>query len=119
MQIHVVEDNPDMLESLRMLLELRGFRVKSYLRGLELLDAADRIGPDDVVISDYYMPDVNGVELLKRVRQVEPKVRALLLTGSREEGIVASARNLTKCGIVYKPLDVESLERAIYEVKAA
>jgi len=119
MHLHLVEDNPDMLESLRMLLQLRGFQASGYLRARELLAASERVGPDDIVISDYYMPDLNGVELIRRLREVEPRESALLLTGSREEGILSAARSVPNCSVVYKPLDVESLERAIFQLKAA
>lgn len=119
MKIHLVEDNPDMLDSLRMLLELRGHEVRTYLRALDLIDGLQGIAADDVVISDYYLPDMNGVALLRRVRETQPRVKGVLLTGSRENGIAASAKSLPKCVVLYKPLDIESLERSIRQLKAA
>jgi DNA-binding NtrC family response regulator len=119
MKIHLVEDNPDMLESLRMLLELRGYQVRTYLRALDLIDGLDAVGPADLIISDYYLPDMNGVALLRRVRETHPRVKGVLLTGSRENGIATSAKSLPDCAVLYKPLDFESLERSIRQIKAA
>jgi two-component system phosphoglycerate transport system response regulator PgtA len=118
MKIHLVEDNPDMLESLRLLLELRGYRVKTYLRALDLLEAtgAEAVEPGDIVVSDYYLPDMNGVELMRRVRDHQPRVRTVLLTGSREQDIAAAARKLRDCTVLYKPLDFEALERGIFRI---
>ena len=108
-----------MLESLRMLLELRGYEVRTYLRALDLVDGLPGVSSEDVVISDYYLPDMNGVALLRRVREDQPRVRGLLLTGSREHDIAASAQALQKCMVLYKPLDIDSLERSIRQLKAA
>jgi DNA-binding NtrC family response regulator len=103
-----------MLESLRMLLELRGYKVRTYLRALDLLDEIDGIRADDTVVTDYYLPDMNGVDLLKRIRFERPRVRALLLTGSREIGVVKSARAaLSDCTVLYKPVDLEALEKGL------
>jgi DNA-binding response OmpR family regulator len=117
MHIHLVEDNPDMLESLRMLLELRGFSVKAYLRGLDLLDRIDAIGDDDIIVSDYYLPDINGIELVKRVQQRHGSVCALFLTGSREQSIVKAAAAVPRSAVLYKPLAVEALEEGIRALK--
>jgi DNA-binding response OmpR family regulator len=53
---------------------------------------------------------MNGVELLKRVRQSEPGVRSLLLTGSREEHVRQAASAVPDCDILYKPVDFATLE---------
>lgn len=119
MRIHIVEDNADMLESLKMLLEMRGWEVHGYLRALDLLEKSGAVGADDVLVSDYYLPDMNGVELVKRVREGQPRVRVLLLTGSREDSVAASARALRGCRVLYKPLDVDALEEGIRKLKAA
>jgi DNA-binding NtrC family response regulator len=119
MTIHLVEDNADMLESLRMLLELRGHQVRTYLRALDLVDNIESIAPDDIVISDYYLPDINGVALLRKIRESHPRLKGVLLTGSRENGIAASAKSVPNCAVLYKPLDIESLERSIRQLKAA
>lgn len=111
--VHLVEDNADMLESLRMLLELRGYGVRTYLRALDLLDRVETVGEQDAVVSDFYLPDMNGVSLLKRVRETRPRVRILLLTGSREDGVSSAAKALSDCTILHKPIDFESLERGL------
>lgn len=114
MKIHLIEDNADMLEALRMLLDLRGYRVRTYLRALDLLDALAGVGPDDIIVSDYYLPDLNGVQLLKQVRVRHPGVRAVLLTGSRENDIASLAHGVPECTVLYKPVDFDALERGLF-----
>ena len=113
MKVILVEDNADLVESMRLLLQLHGHEAKCYLTGSELLQDLSGIGEQDLVVSDYYLPDLNGVELLKRVRAERPGVKAILLTGSREDGIVKAAQAIPGCGVLFKPLEYESLARSM------
>jgi DNA-binding NtrC family response regulator len=114
----LVEDNADLAASMRMLLELRGYDIVCYLSAQGLLEHAAELDDGDVVISDYYLPDLNGIELLKRIRAHRPAVKAILLTGSREQGIVDAARAIAGCRVEFKPLDYEALDRSIRAVRS-
>jgi DNA-binding NtrC family response regulator len=118
MKLVLVEDNADLAASMRLLLELRGYDIVCYLNAQALLERIGELEDGDVVISDYYLPDLNGIELLKRVRGYRPAVKAILLTGSREQGIVDAARAIPGCRVEFKPLDYEALDRGIREVAA-
>jgi DNA-binding response OmpR family regulator len=113
MKLVLVEDNVDLAETMRILLSIRGHEVECYLNGQEFLRNAHSLGDGDVLITDYYLPDLNGIELLKRARTQRPALQAILLTGSREESITRAARRLPGCRLEFKPLDYESLERSI------
>ena len=116
MKVILVEDNADLAESMRHLLQIHGHEAKCYLSATELLDEVGGIGEDDLVVSDYYLPDLNGVELLKRIRAERPRVKAILLTGSREDGIVRAAQAIPGCGILFKPLEYEALARSMLKL---
>ena len=118
MTLILIEDNADLAWTMRTLLELRGYQVKCYLSGSEFLQQSASLTDDDVVITDYYLPDLNGIELLKRVRAKRPRIKAILLTGSREDGIVQAAQGIPDCQVEFKPLDYESLDRRIREVRS-
>jgi len=118
MKLVLIEDNADLALTMRVLLEIRGYDVKCYLRGHEFLREAAALEPQDVLITDYYLPDVNGIELVKRARAACAGVKAILLTGSREEAIVRAAREIRDCRVEYKPLDYEALERGINAIRA-
>lgn len=117
MKIVLVEDNPDLAETMRILLRLRGHDVDCYLSGQEFLQKADRLADDDIVITDYYLPDLNGIELLKRVHALQPAVKSILLTGSREESIARAAGRIPGCRVEFKPLDYDALDRGIRAIK--
>ncbi len=86
-RVLVVEDNPDTAESLKMLLELLGHRVRTVYDGVAALDAAHG-SPPDVMLVDIGLPGMDGYELARRVRQDPDLDRVVLiaLTGyGREE----------------------------------
>jgi CheY-like chemotaxis protein len=78
--ILLVDDNLDGLLVRRSLLEELGYRVQSARNGedgLKLFEA----NSFDVVVTDYRMPRMNGVELIGRIRQLNPNARIILLSG--------------------------------------
>jgi two-component system response regulator FixJ len=65
--IYVVDDDAGVLGSLRFLLETDGFTVRTFRSGTAVLSAALSAGVDCFVI-DYKMPDMNGIDLARRLR---------------------------------------------------
>ncbi|HWF03248.1 MAG TPA: response regulator [Candidatus Angelobacter sp.] len=82
-KILFVDDEPEALDIFKQLLE-SDFRVDTAVgaaAGLELINAN---GPYAVVVSDMRMPDMDGLEFLKRVHQISPNTVSMILTGHRE-----------------------------------
>jgi CheY-like chemotaxis protein len=76
----LVDDNRDGLLVRSSLLEELGYQVKSAKNGeegLKLFESSNF----DVVVTDYRMPRMNGVELIERIRKVNPNARIILLSG--------------------------------------
>jgi CheY-like chemotaxis protein len=117
MKLVLVEDNADLALSMRMLLEMRGYEVRHFLSGQDFLAHCTALDEGDVIITDYYLPDFNGIELVRRARALRPNVKAIVLTGSREKGIAQAARAMRGCRLEHKPLDYEALDRSIREVQ--
>ncbi|HWR93463.1 MAG TPA: response regulator, partial [Desulfobacterales bacterium] len=76
-----VDDDPKVLAGIRRQLRKKVpiETVESGRAGLEAMHAS---GPFSVVVTDYCMPEMNGIEFLTRVRQVAPETVRVLLTGS-------------------------------------
>jgi CheY-like chemotaxis protein len=79
-RILVVDDEPDVLESWRKTLELADYSVTAVSRVDEAL-AACREGPIDLVILDFIMPTMSGLELLNRLREYSPTIRSIVVSG--------------------------------------
>jgi CheY-like chemotaxis protein len=88
-RILVVDDDEDNLKLFTIVLEYAGFRVMSYIDPLEALNEF-KPGYYDLAILDYLMPNLNGVELSKKLRQKDESIKILILTASHEQLITRS-----------------------------
>lgn len=106
--IYVVDDDAGVLSSLRFLLESDGFTVRTFRNGAALLNAARSTGVDCFVI-DYKMPDMNGIDLARRLRKRDMAAPIILITGYPDENIAARAAAAGVHDVLQKPLLDESL----------
>src|SRR5262249_61579939 len=81
--IGVVEDDSGILDLIKDILEVEGFDVLSYHDGIRALDAFESDTPD-LVITDITMPEMDGIQLLRRLRE-KSDTPVILLTGRTEE----------------------------------
>jgi CheY-like chemotaxis protein len=79
--ILLVDDNTDGLLVRRALLEEAGYSVHSACNGEEGLKLFEGSNTFDVVVTDYRMPKMDGLQLIKRIRQLKPASRIVLLSG--------------------------------------
>jgi two-component system, LuxR family, response regulator FixJ len=106
--VYVVDDDADVLGSLRFLLETDGFDVRTFRNGASLLNAVRSTGVDCFVI-DYKMPDMNGIDLAGRLRNRDIAAPVILITGYPDENISARAEAAGVRHVLMKPLLDESL----------
>ena len=106
--ICIVDDEPGILKTLSELLEDEGYQVTSAKNGADALDVI-RQDPPDLVFLDIWMPDLDGLEVLKRVRQQFPNMMVIVMSG---HGSIETAVQATKLGAydyLEKPLDSEKI----------
>ena len=106
--VYVVDDDADVLGSLRFLLETDGFDVRTFRNGASLLNAVRSTGVDCFVI-DYKMPDMNGIDLAGRLRNRDVAAPVILITGYPDENISARAEAAGVRHVLMKPLLDENL----------
>ena len=106
----LVDDDELVLSTLRALLELDGgFQVLEFTDSLRAIEELGRL-PVDIVISDYLMPGMNGVDVLKKARSLQPEAMRILLTGFADKQ--NAIRALNEAGIyqyLEKPWDNDQL----------
>lgn len=108
--IILVEDDHALSRVWKSLFEMLGYRIDVYQSGSELLERQESIAGCDILVTDYYLPDLNGVELVKEVRQRFPALPVIVLTGSHEAFIKDAVARLSHCQILYKPLNVADIQ---------
>lgn len=114
--ILIVDDDVQVLRSLCFLLEAEGYVVKTYESSQALLDES-RLPENACLVIDYRMPDINGLDLLTRLRERFPKVPALLITGYPDDSIETRAAHIG-IKVVRKPHLDDTLLHSIQQILA-
>jgi DNA-binding NtrC family response regulator len=112
----IADDEPALARVYANTLRSVGFEVELVADGaqaLELLLERDYTA----LISDVRMPGLNGIELLREVRQRRPNVPVILVTGQRDAEIYDAARDLGSLRYLLKPVRMEQLIRAVHNAK--
>lgn len=116
--VYVVDDDVDVLKSLRFLLETEGFDVRTFGSGAALLDTAAEGGIDCLVI-DYKMSELDGLELAQRLRERLITAPIVLITGYPDEQIRAKASAAGIAQVLLKPHLEDSLVRSVCDAMQA
>lgn len=106
----IVDDEEMVLTSIRSLLKIEtDYRVECYTDPRQALDQASRNGMD-LVIADYLMPGINGIELLTQLKALHPEATRILLTGyADKESAVKAINQVGLFQYVEKPWDNSQL----------
>lgn len=118
--ILLVDDEPDILDSLRDLLEacIDGVQVQCATSGAAALQALQERRMD-LVISDYKMPGMNGLEFLGKAKELAPRVPRVLATAFPDVDIAVRAINEASIhSFVTKPFDPERLLQVVKDILA-
>jgi len=107
-KILVVDDEDSIRASLAGILEDEGFRVMHANDGITALDVLRRELPD-LVLLDIWMPRVDGIETLRKIKELYPSLSVIMMSG---HGTIETAVKSTKMGaydFIEKPLSLEKL----------
>ena len=119
----LVEDDPLVRRSMERTLLMVGCRVRSVPGGAQALDLFRETvdGPDafSVLITDLTMPGrYDGVQLLRRVRELDPEIPAVLCSGVLHRSNISSYRDAGFQTILRKPFGVQEIVTALTEALA-
>jgi two-component system, OmpR family, response regulator len=108
LRVLVVDDEPHIAEIVCMALKLEGFEVASANSGLKAVESAKTFRPDALVL-DIMLPDIDGLEVMRRVRAVSADVPVLFLTA--KDSVEDRVAGLTAGGDDYvtKPFSLEEI----------
>lgn len=104
-EILIIDDDPQILRVLRSILEREGYAVREAANGktaMALLEEA----PPDLVVSDMYMPEMDGIEFLIRVQDLYPGLGIVAMSGGgfmAKEELLSDAFHLGAIQVLAKP----------------
>ena len=108
----IVDDEIDIREFAKSFFVKRDIEVFTASGGAEALEIIDRDQPD-LVLLDVQMEEINGIEVLKRLRKDKNDVNVIMVTGAEDPAIINEANSLGVKGYVHKPLVLEELEKIV------
>ncbi|MBM3328098.1 MAG: response regulator [Calditrichaeota bacterium] len=117
-RILIVDDERPIGEFLTEFLTEKGYEVFFADNGPDALTLVKRIRPH-VVLLDINMFGMNGLETLRRINEIDPRVGVLMVTAMREEEIGREALQLGAVDFITKPIDFDYLESSLlYKLSA-
>lgn len=113
-KILLVDDEPDFLTLMGLRIESWGYGLIRVSGGREALKALQTKGPD-VVVLDYLMPEMDGVETLKKIRKINKNIPVIMFTAHPEMKVISGTEHLGVSAFIPKLSgfqDTESLLRS-------
>lgn len=113
--ILVVEDEPDVLDMTKRILERLNYRVFTANNGKEALEVCDQHqGQIALVLTDVVMPEMGGIELLRVIRERNPSLPVVIMTGYSPQNAEGNPILEQIAGYMEKPLVLEQIAQIIY-----
>jgi len=110
--VHVIDDDEAVRDSLKFLLRTAGMEVRTYESATAFLDALPGINAG-CIITDVRMPDISGVDLLRRLKELKVGVPVIVITGHGDVQLAVEAMKIGAVDFIEKPFDDDLLLAAI------
>jgi len=116
-EVCIVDDDPSVLKSMHYLLASEGLKVRPFSKARDFLAyAGTRHVP--VVVTDIWMDDVTGLELLARLCAISPKTKVIVVTAREDSAARATATAIGPVAFFTKPFDDEKFLTAVHDALA-
>lgn len=113
MNVLVVDDEPKVRQLLEQILTARGCQVRLAADGLEGLTAFKE-QPAEVVITDIRMPKLNGLELMRELKHLDPLLNIVVITAYPSIEGAVEAMKYGACDFITKPFDLAQIQAILY-----
>src|ERR1700686_4211569 len=110
--VHVIDDDEAARQSLAFLLRANAIEVQTYESGTVFLGAAPSL-KSGCVITDVRMPEISGIELLRRLKELKIFLPVIVITGHGDVPLAVEAMKFGAADFLEKPFNDESLLAAV------
>jgi DNA-binding response OmpR family regulator len=110
----IVDDEIEICEFLKSFFEDRDFKVAVASNGAQALEQVALFHPE-VVLLDIQMPGMDGLQVLKRIKEIYPKVKVIMVTAVETQEKIEEAMRLGADNYITKPLSLEYLEKDVQD----
>ncbi|MDB5083272.1 MAG: two-component system response regulator [Bacilli bacterium] len=113
-KVLIVDDQYGIRVLLHEVLESEGIKIFEAPNGPTALDIVANEQPD-LVLLDMKIPGMDGLEILRHIRQIEPKTKVIMMTAYGELDLIQEAMALGALTHFTKPFDIDELRMAVNE----
>lgn len=117
-RVLIVDDSPVLRIMLQEMLESLGHAIVGEAENGASALALYKEKKPDLVTLDVSLPDINGIEVLEKLRKSDPRANVLMVTGNDQKAIEAKALALRALGVLRKPFDESELKAVLEKIAA-
>lgn len=114
----IVDDESDVREFAANFFRKRKLEVFTASDGEEAVKAVVSIQPA-IVLLDIKMSGMDGIEALKRIRELNKQIKVIMITGRDDEEAKRRTAELGARGYIHKPLELDELEKVVMKIAGA
>lgn len=117
-RIMIIDDDEDVLTTLRVLLKAEGHTVIPVTEGLEALERLRSLERIDLLLVDLRMAPVDGMELIRVAREVRPDMPILVVSAYLDENTIQRIEEMGCTGYIHKPFTAQKVVDQVQTVLA-
>ena len=114
-KILIIDDDAGIREFLQMFFEDREYITEIAFDGQDGVEKFEKNPSFDLVLCDMLMPRMIGINVLKKIKEMKPAQRVIMMTGVKEESMVSMAKSLGCHNYLTKPVKLAELEACVSE----
>jgi signal transduction histidine kinase len=114
LRLLIVDDDTSLCSSLKSFFERHKYKVETANDGLSAVKTMERFHPN-LMFLDIGLPGISGIEVLKQVKEKDPAVRVIMITGQTEDELMRQARVLGADDYVTKPFTLDYLSGEVLD----
>jgi DNA-binding response OmpR family regulator len=108
LRVVIADDEKVVNDLVKMFIEQKGFEAFSAFSGAEAIELVEKNLPE-IIILDIGLPDMTGLEVVKRIRPIAPNIKIIITTGYRDDELEEQAQGLGINQYVKKPFAIQEL----------
>ncbi len=108
----IVDDQFGIRILLNEVFNKEGYQTFQAANGIQALDIVNKHAPD-LVLLDMKIPGMDGIEILKRMKVIDPDIRVIIMTAYGELDMIQEAKNLGAITHFAKPFDIDDIRAAV------
>jgi two-component system, response regulator, stage 0 sporulation protein F len=111
-KILIVDDQYGIRILLNEVFQKEGYKTFQAANGVQAIDIVQKHSPD-LVLLDMKIPGMDGIEILKRLKKIDPEIRVIIMTAYGELDMIQEAKDLGAITHFAKPFDIDEIREAV------